>query len=198
MDAQARLEKLSEENGGILKTSMAADVGISRPTLAAFLRRNGYERVFPGIYCAPEAWTDDFFILQLRCPRAVFSHETALYLHALTDREPLSLSVTVKTGYNPSHLTKDGIKVYTVKGDLLEIGKTELETPFGHTVSVYDMERTVCDIIRSRSSVEVQALQDALKKYVKRKDKNLHRLTDYARKFHVEKTLTPYLEVLLP
>lgn len=197
MNAQDRPKKLSDENGGILKTSMVMSVGISRPTLASFLRRNGYERIFSGIYCAPGAWTDDFYVLQLRCPNAVFSHETALYLHGLTDREPLALSLTLKTGYNPSHLTKDGVKVYTVKNDLLELGKTELKTPFGHMVSAYDLDRTICDMFRSRSSFEVQAFQGALKEYVRRKDKNLHRLTDYARKFRVEKVMMPYLEVLL-
>ena len=197
MNVQDRLQRLSDENNGILKASMAAEAGISRPTLSSFLRRTGYERVFSGIYCAPGAWTDDLFVLQLRCPNAIFSHETALYLHGLTDREPFVPSVTVKTGYNPSHLTKDGVKVYTVKSDLHEIGKVTLNTPFGHVVSAYDMERTVCDVLRSRSSLEVQTVQDALKLYVKRNDKNLHRLTDYARRFHVEKVLTPYLEVLL-
>ena len=197
MNVQDRLQRLSDENNGILKASMAAEAGISRPALSSFLRRNGYERVFSGIYCAPGAWTDDLFVLQLRCPNAIFSHETALYLHGLTDREPFVPSVTVKTGYNPSHLTKDGVKVYTVKSDLHEIGKVTLNTPFGHVVPAYDMERTVCDVLRSRSSLEVQTVQDALKLYVKRNDKNLHRLTDYARRFHVEKVLTPYLEVLL-
>ena len=137
------------------------------------------------------------FVLQLRCPNAIFSHETALYLHGLTDREPFVPSVTVKTGYNPSHLTKDGVKVYTVKGDLHEIGKATLNMPFGHVVPSYDMGRTVCDVLRSRSSLEVQTVQDALKQYVKRSDKNLYKLTDYARRFRVEKILTPYLEVLL-
>lgn len=197
MNAQDCLQRLSDENNGILKASMAAEAGISRPTLSSFLRRNGYERVFPGIYCAPGAWTDDLYVLQLRCPNAIFSHETALYLHGLTDREPFIPSVTVKTGYNPSHLTKDGVKVYTVKSDLHEIGKATLSTPFGHVVSAYDMERTVCDVLRSRSSLEVQTVQDALKQYVKRNDKNLYKLTDYARRFRVEKILTPYLEVLL-
>ena len=59
------------------------------------------------------------------------------------------------------------------------------------------MERTVCDVLRSRSSLEVQTVQDALKQYVKRSDKNLYKLTDYARRFRVKKILTPYLEVLL-
>jgi len=73
----------------------------------------------------------------------------------------------------------------------------EAKTPFGNTVPVYDMERTVCDIIRSRSSIEAQTFQDALKQYAKRPDKNLRQLMRYAREFHVEKILKQYLEVLL-
>lgn len=106
-------------------------------------------------------------------------------------------SVTVKTGYNPSGLRDDGIQVYTVKKDLYEIGLMSARTSFGHWVPVYDMERTICDLIRSRSRIEMQTLQGALKQYVRRKDKNLRTLMCYAAKFHVEKILRQYLEVLL-
>ena len=64
-------------------------------------------------------------------------------------------------------------------------------------MSVYDMERTICDIIRNRNNTEIQTLQSALKQYVKRKDKNLRLLMQYAVKFHVDKILRQYLEVLL-
>lgn len=50
------------------------------------------------------------------------------------------------------------------------------QTPFGHAVPVYNMERTICDIIRNRSSIEIQTLQNALKHYTSRKDKNLRQL----------------------
>ena len=73
----------------------------------------------------------------------------------------------------------------------------DAKTPFGHTVPVYDVERTVCDIIRSRSNIEAQTFQDALKQYAKRPDKNLRQLMQYARELHVEKILKQYLEVLL-
>ena len=53
--------------------------------------------------------------LHLRCGQAVFSHETALFFHDLTDREPLKYTITVRTGYNPSRLQEDGFQVYTVK-----------------------------------------------------------------------------------
>ena len=137
------------------------------------------------------------YLLQLRFAQAVFSHDTALFLHNMTDREPTQYTVTVKTGYNPSRLTADGVKVYTVKKKLYSLGIVQISTPFGHTVAVYDPERTVCDIVRSRNNIEAQTFQDTLKQYVRRSDKNLHRLAEYAKVFRVEKILNQYLEVLL-
>jgi len=49
--------------------------------------------------------------------QAVFSHETALFFHDLTDRESSPYSITVKTGDNPSKLRAEGIRVYTIKKD---------------------------------------------------------------------------------
>lgn len=74
------------------------------------------------------------FLLHLRCKQAVFSHETALFLHDLTDREPSVYTITVKTGYNPSKLKADGIQVYTVKQELHKEGVIMTKTPFGHSV----------------------------------------------------------------
>ena len=191
------LEKMAKENGGVLLTSAIVAAGISKPTLADFVKKNEYERVGRGVYCSQECWRDDLYLLQLRCPKTVFSHETALFLLDMTDQEPFQYSVTAKTGYNPSHLSVDGVKVFTVKKELFGLGMTEAQTPFGHKVIIYGPERTVCDIIRSRSEMEIQSVQDALKRYSRRKDKNLHKLMEYAKLFHVDKRLNQYLEVLL-
>jgi len=116
---------------------------------------------------------------------------------SMTDREPNPYSITVKTGYNPASLQADGIKVYTIKKELHDVGIVTMNTPFGNPVPVYDAERTVCDLIRSRSGIEMQTFQDALKQYAKRKDKDLRKLMRYAQMFRVEKLLRQYLEVLL-
>lgn len=126
-----------------------------------------------------------------------FSHETALFFHDLTDRDPLAYSITVKTGYNPTRLKDEGVQVFTIKAELHEVGLTTAQTPFGHDVPVYDMERTICDVLRSRSHIEMQTFQDALKAYARRKDKDLRTLVRYAKLFRVEKILRQYLEVLL-
>lgn len=59
------------------------------------------------------------------------------------------------------------------------------------------MERTICDLILNLINIEIQTLQDALKQYTRRKDKNLRTLMQYAKLFRVEKILRQYLEVLL-
>jgi uncharacterized protein involved in tellurium resistance len=67
----------------------------------------------------------------------------------------------------------------------------------GNTVITYDMERTLCDVIRSRNKMDGQIVIEAIKNYAKNKDKDLHRLYRYAEKFGVKKILYHYLEVLL-
>lgn len=192
-----KMEQLAKADGGVLKTSSVTAMGISKAALAQFISKNEYERVSLGIYLAPDAWRDDAYLLQLRCPQVVFSHDSALFYHDLTDREPLQLTVTAKTGYNPTHLTSTGVKVFTIKKELYSMGISTAETSFGHQVNVYNMERTICDILRSRNSMETQVFQDALKMYAKRRDKNLQNLMDYAKLFHVEKLVRQYMGVLL-
>lgn len=197
MNQFEQLDQLMKEHGGTIQTAQVVEAGISKPAFYAYVKENGLEQAAHGIYVSPDAWTDAMYLLHLRCAQAVFSHETALFFHDLTDREPVKYSVTVKTGYNPSRLREDGFQVYTVKKELHEVGVTTMETPFGHPVLVYDMERTICDLLRSRRNIEMQVFQDALKQYARRKDKNLRTLMQYAALFHVEKMLRQYLEVLL-
>lgn len=197
MNQFEQLDQLMKEHGGTIQTAQVVEAGISKPAFYAYVKENGLEQAAHGVYVSPDAWMDAMYLLHLRCAQAVFSHETALFFHDLTDREPLKYSLTVKTGYNPSRLREDGFQVYTVKKELHEVGVTTMETPFGHPVFVYDMERTVCDLLRSRRNIEMQVFQDALKQYARRKDKNLRTLMQYAALFHVEKMLRQYLEVLL-
>lgn len=192
-----KLDLLFEQNHGIVKTAQVLDSGIAKHTLYAYTKKNGMEQVAHGIYISPDAWTDAMYILHLRCGQGVFSHESALFLHDLTDREPSEYSITVKTGYNPFNLKADGIKVYTIKKELHDVGVTTMNTPFGNPVPVYDAERTICDIIRSRSGIEIQTFQDALKQYAVSKNKDLRRLMNYAQMFRVEKTLRQYMTALL-
>ena len=162
------IDKLITDNGGMIRTSQVTEAGITKPVFYQYVKENNLEQIAHGVYATSDSWTDAMYLLHLRCKQAVFSHETALFLHDLTDREPTEYEITVKTGYNPSKLKNDGIKVYTVKKEFHEKG-----------------------------IIMMQTLQTALKQYSKRKDKNLRLVMQHAKDFRVERILRQYLEVLL-
>lgn len=191
------LDSLLSENYGYLRTSDAVAAGISREYLGEYVRGNGLERVAHGLYMAQDAWDDGLYVVQVRYPLAVFSHETALYLLGLAEREPTVYSVTLKAGANTAGLKKSGVKAYRVKEELFGEGLTAANSPAGHPLRVYGPERTVCDLFRSRSGIEVQDLQSAVRAYVLLKEKNVPLLMRLARAFHVEKIVRQYLEILL-
>ncbi len=185
------------DDSGILLTKNAIEAGISKHALYNFIRDNGFEKAAHGVYASPETWKDENYILSLRCPQGVLSHDEALHYHGLTDREPLQKTITIYTGYGTSRMVADGIKVFTVKKELLDIGKEIVKTSYGHDIPLYNRERTICDLIRSRNRFEIQDFQTALKTYIMGKNKNLNRLMEYAKLFHVDKKIREYMEVLL-
>jgi len=191
------LDMLVQENNGYITTSDAIKAGVSKPYFGEYVRKRELCRVAHGLYMSQDAWDDSMYVIQVRYPNAVFSHETALYLLNLAEREPLRYAVTLKAGTNAMGLTKNGTKVYKVKAELFEEGLCESETPAGQTVRTYNAERTICDLIRSRSNIEAQDLQSAIKEYVRSKEKNIPMLMRYAGLFSVEKIVRQYLEVLL-
>ena len=191
------LDNLVKKGNGYLRTSQVVAIGISKPTLADYIQKRNMDRVAHGVYLAEDAWPDELYLLYLSNSRIVFSHETALQLHGLMEREPKSISVTVKAGYNASHLRKKGIRVYQVRPEIAEMGVVEIQTNFGNMVRTYDMERTICDILRYKESMDVQVFQYAMKEYMANPHKNLSHLMAYAKKLQVESNMRTYTEVLL-
>ena len=72
-----------------------------------------------------------------------------------------------------------------------------MESPFGIKIKVYDVERTICDIIKNKNKIDAEIFSNALKDYAKSKSKNLSKLAKYARKMNIEKKVSKYMEVLL-
>ena len=83
-----------------------------------------------------------------------------------------------------------------INKERFEIGETTKTLEDGTPIRIYNMERTICDIIRDRNKTDTQILNTAMKEYMKRSDKNLNLLYEYAKIFKITKILKMYLEVL--
>ena len=192
-----QLDQLMERQDGMLRTGQVLAAGISKPVFYQFVQSRGLEQAAHGIYLSKDAWVDAMYLLHLRCPQAVFSHETALFLHGISDRTPFEHTVTAPSGCIPSAAIKAECKVYYIKPELFELGKTMLQTPAGNPVPCYDLERTICDVVRSRNKIGTETFLSALKQYAASPQKDLNRLDEYARRMRVSGVLRQYLEVLL-
>ena len=191
------LEELLKEGNGYLFTKDVVAKGISKTYLAKFVKKMNLEHVAIGVYMNPNEWRDELYLLSLKNPKAIFSHETALFLHGFMEREPSLIYMSVSQGYNATHLREKGVKVFQVRENRRLLGKTEILTSFGNKVAVYDKERTICDIIQRKESMDIQVFQTAMKEYIASKDKNLSNLMKYAFLFGVEEEVRRYTEVLL-
>ena len=191
------LDEMVNDGNGYLRTADVVARGVSKPTLAEFVHARNMERVAHGIYLAEDAWEDKLFQLAASNSRIIFSHETALHLHGLMEREPGNICATVMTGYNATHLREKGVRIYQVRKEIYDLGLTGASTTWGHTVPAYDMERTICDIIRYKDEMDIQIFQYAMKEYMASNQKNLNHLMQYARLLHVEDKVKIYTEVML-
>lgn len=190
------LMRLSEKNNGYLFTAEVLQNGISKTYLAKFVKENEYERVAYGIYSAPDIWPDELFILQKTNPRIIFSGETALYIHGLTDREYSKIEVTVPQGYNAVHLRKKNICVRSMRDKLYELGKSMAESIYGNPIIVYDKERTICNMIVDRKKRDIQLFQTAMKEYMSDSERKLTTLVRYAEELGIRDEVMKYVEVL--
>lgn len=142
-------------------------------------------------------WEDPLYIAQYRFSRGVFSDDTALNLHEMTDRTPASLTMTFPRNYNTVAVKEAGIICRTCANEVLDLGLTQVKTIYGNMVRVYDLERTLCDLMRGKSVLDLQLLVPAMQRYARSKDRDLVKLMNYARKLGVERKIRTYLEILL-
>ncbi len=191
------LDRLVEEGNGYLRTALVLQNGVSKRTLSRYIQERQMERATHGVYMDKDAWPDDYFLLYLRNSRIVFSHESALYLNGLMDREPSTTTVTVPKTYNSTHISKLGVQVIHAKSEWYVVGLTNIQTNFGNTVPVYDRERTICDIVKNKKEIEIQTFQTAMKEYMSSRGKNLGNLISYAKVLGVESEVRMYTEVML-
>ncbi len=197
MDVVRELALLAEAHGGIIETKVAERHDISRTMLFALHKKEKLRRIAQGQYIFPDDIQDELLSLSRRSKKIVFSHETALFLHGFSDRTPFEHTITIPSAAVVSPEIRAECKVYYIKPELFELGKTVLKTTQGNKVPAYDLERTVCDLIRSRSRVGTETFLHALKLYASSPAKDLHRLYGYAKQLHVANVLRRYLEVLL-
>lgn len=193
---ESNLAVLKSAENGIITSEKVTEMGIHRSAISALVKSGEIVKCSRGVYMLKDEWEDEFFLLQHKYKKGIFSHSTALYLWGYSERVPLKMHMTFPTNYNSKSLSEENVEVTRVIKSNYELGITTVNTPAGNQVNAYDIERSLCDVVRG-SGDDIQVVQYAMKKYAASKDKDINKLMKYAKQLRVEPKVRRYMEVLL-
>jgi predicted transcriptional regulator of viral defense system len=196
MEGTEKVYALLNERGGYLRTREARENGVENKTLQRLVEQGLVDRLAHGLYLDSHHLPDPFFVAQYRCPKGIFSNETALFLHDLSDRNPLRLMMTIPSGWNTKLLKDENFLFFYSSPQKMRLGVCEMETPYGMKVAAYDVERTLCDCIRNIDRLDRDLVLTALKRYARSKGRDSAKLLEYADALKIRQMAYRYLEVL--
>lgn len=187
----------ASKNNGYIKSKDLDILKVNSTFLSNLCNRGELERVGVGVYKLPTALLDELYIVSNSSKYACFSHSTALYLHNLIEKQPLITNVTVPYNYSSSLVNNKDVSLKYVNQDIFNLGLIELNTDNGLKVKAYDLERTICDIIKDKKNISINITATALKEYAKREDRDLLKLSEYSRILNIEDEVSMLIDILI-
>lgn len=181
---------------GYLTTKDVIEHNIPRIYLSRLIDEHIIERISRGVYIKSNDIPDDMIILQNKSKNAIYSHMTALYLYGLSNRIPIKYDITVNQGYNGSLQKENNVNLFYIKKDLLNLGLTTYTLDSGYEIKVYDLERTICDIVKNKNRLDQEVINKAIREYFYSNNKNVLKLYEYAKKLRIYDKVRNTFEVL--
>lgn len=195
-DSEKILE-LVHNNNGYITTKEVVDNKLNKMALKRLCDSGILERISTGYYSLPNIINDDYYKIISKSKNAIFSYTTSLFLHNLSDRTPLYFDITVPCGYGGPLQNIDVVLLHYVDNNILNLGVETIKSPFGMNIKCYDIERTICDIIKDKNNIDKEIYIKALKWYAERKDKDISKLAKYSKCLNVEKEVAEIMQVIL-
>lgn len=179
-----------------LTTKDVTDNNIPRTYLTKLIKENKIERVSRGVYIKKNTLVDEFVVLQSKSKYAIYSNTTALYLHGFSNRIPIRYDITIKSGYKGSLQKEDNVNLFYTKNELLDLGVINYKLDSGNIIRVYDLDKTICDIIKNKKKIDAEIFNKAIREYFYSKKKNTLKLYEYAKKMNIYNKVRDTFEVL--
>jgi len=183
-------------NNGYLTTKDVTNNNIPKVYLTKMVRNNIIERIGRGVYIKSNDIPDDMVVLQNKSKNAIYSNTTSLFLHGLSNRLPIKYDITIKSGYNGSLQNSSNVNLFYVKKELLDLGVMNYKLDSGYSIRIYDLERTICDIIKNKKKLDQELVNKAIREYFYSKKKDTIKLYNYAKQLNIYEKVKNTFEVL--
>lgn len=139
----------------------------------------------------------DFFYVPAYISKGVVCLMSAASYYNLTTYRPDSIDVAIQRKGKISTMPDwPVLTVHYYADDRFEMG-VETVQKGRNQFKIYDIEKTVVDIVFFRETVGIEETKEILIQYLRKKDRNLNRLLRYAELLKCGAVMKTYLEVLV-
>ena len=187
-----KLLNFIKSHNGYISTKEIEGLGFSKMQIPKLIENELIRKVAHGLYIDNKLIEDEFYILQRRLSNIVFSYNTAFYLLNLSDRTPYEIDVTTIK----NHKIRAKVNIHYVTKEKFDIGITEITSPYGNPIKIYNAERSLCDILKNPNAVDLEVYNKIINNYFRQKHKNLITLQRYAKVLGVSEKLETIIGVL--
>lgn len=186
--------KIASQGGVISMADLSTQSDYQKVVRAK--ERGELVRVRRGVYAVPDTLLNTMIDVERIIPNGVVCLYNAWAYHQLSTTVPSSFCIAIEAKRKivvPSVLP---IELYYWKKENLGFGVMEADIS-GFRVRITDLERSVCDAIKYRNKIGLDITAEVIRNYLKKENRNLSRLSDYAKRLRVDNTLKNYLEIAI-
>jgi len=202
MTHKERIQKLADENGGVLRTADLTALGYNAYAIRKLVDEQIIERIKQSYY---RPYTDDENediseakqIAQL-FPDGVLCMYTALFYYRYSDRTPLEWNIAVDRDTSKARFNLDYpfVQPYYMKKEYLAFGITTAD--YGDcTMQIFDRDRLICECIFYENKMDRESYNKAIQGYVADTGKSVPKLLEYAEKRRILKKVKERIGVWL-
>ncbi|NGX34862.1 MAG: hypothetical protein K1060chlam1_01221 [Candidatus Anoxychlamydiales bacterium] len=194
-----KAKKIFIKASGILSMSSAIGQGIHRRELYKMCNEGILEVIGRGLYRLTEYPLPsdiDLVTVGKLVPKGVVSLISALSFYDLTTQIPRFIYIAIPNKSRKPIIHYPPVKFFWFSEKQYKNGIKTISID-GHSLKIYDMEKTLVDCWRFRNKIGLDVALEALKTYFQLKKNKINKILEYAQICRVEKTLRPILETII-
>lgn len=190
------MKKILKNNDGIIyRTKDLNDQGFSNYLISKMIDKGSLVKVCHGVYAIDEIKALHVSDINVMVENGVISLMSAAIYYELYDGTISRCTLTIDRDQKPPKIPYDIFAyIYTTSG-LYGIGLNVVDYN-GRKVKIYDVERTVCDILKHRNKYDKQVVKTIFMNYLRREDCDIEKLIAYSKKLRIYNVVKQYLEIL--
>lgn len=186
---------MATSQGGIITTAELSN----NSEYQRMLRANGrgeLVRIRHGVYAVPDVLLNTMIDVERIVPKGIVCLYNAWAYHQLSMVVPPSFCIAIEAKRKVAIPPTVPIELYYWKKENLKFGVENVKLS-GYNIRITDMERSVCDAVKYRNKIGMELCSEVLRNYLKKKSRNLSRLSDYAKRLRVANILKNYIEIAI-